>query len=85
MKRTLAFCLSLLLIVMMIPLGTFAASAAASGTTGDCTWTLDDAGNLTISGNGKMGGLHFHRQQCALGQIHHLRHHPGRCDLDRRI
>lgn len=26
-----------------------------SGTTGDCTWTLDSAGTLTVSGNGKMG------------------------------
>ena len=28
---------------------------ASSGTTGDCTWTLDDEGTLTISGNGAMG------------------------------
>ena len=27
---------------------------AKSGTTGDCTWTLDDEGVLTISGNGDM-------------------------------
>ena len=27
---------------------------ATSGTTGDCTWTLDDNGTLTISGNGAM-------------------------------
>ncbi len=27
---------------------------ASSGTTGDCTWTLDDDGTLTISGNGAM-------------------------------
>ena len=27
---------------------------ATSGTTGDCTWTLDDNGVLTISGNGAM-------------------------------
>ena len=26
-----------------------------SGITGDCTWTLDDKGTLTISGNGAMG------------------------------
>ncbi|MEE0857277.1 MAG: leucine-rich repeat protein [Ruminococcus sp.] len=29
--------------------------APTSGTTGDCTWTLDDDGTLTISGNGRMG------------------------------
>ena len=27
----------------------------ANGTTGDCTWTVDDKGTLTISGNGAMG------------------------------
>lgn len=30
-------------------------TAAQSDTTGDCTWTLDDDGTLTISGNGEMG------------------------------
>ena len=30
------------------------AIGADSGTTGDCTWTLDDEGTLTISGNGDM-------------------------------
>ena len=29
--------------------------SASSGTTGDCTWTLDEDGVLTISGNGNMG------------------------------
>ena len=33
---------------------TEAPSGATSGTTGDCTWTLDDNGVLTISGNGRM-------------------------------
>lgn len=32
---------------------------AASGTTGDCVWTLDDDGALTISGNGKMGAYSY--------------------------
>lgn len=27
-------------------------AATQSGTTGDCTWMLDDEGTLTISGNG---------------------------------
>ena len=30
-------------------------AATQSGTTGDCTWMLDDEGTLTISGNGEMG------------------------------
>ena len=62
MKRALSFALSLLLILMMIPLGTFAAgaeTAATSGTTGDCTWTLDGT-VLTISGNGKMGDYGYY-------------------------
>ena len=54
MKRALSLALSVLLIVMMIPLGVFVVSAATSGTTGDCTWTLDGT-QLTISGKGKMG------------------------------
>ncbi len=32
---------------------------ATSGTTGDCTWTLDDNGVLTISGNGAMGNYSY--------------------------
>ncbi len=35
------------------------ANAATSGTTGDCTWTLDDNGVLTISGNGKMADYNW--------------------------
>ena len=54
-KRMLSFSLSLLIVLMMIPLGVFSASASTSGTTGGCTWMRDDAGNLTISGNGAMG------------------------------
>ena len=54
MKRTLSLLLAMLLLVAVVPLGVFTASAASSGTTGDCTWTLDDEGNLTISGNGRM-------------------------------
>ena len=56
------------LLAVIIALGVFSAvpfgvSAAeitakpvgASGVTGDCTWTLDDEGTLTISGSGAMG------------------------------
>lgn len=31
----------------------------ASGTTGDCTWTLDEEGTLTISGNGAMENYQY--------------------------
>ncbi|MED9970071.1 MAG: leucine-rich repeat domain-containing protein [Ruminococcus sp.] len=60
LTKTLAVLLSAMLLFTAVP---FAASAAAtaeqqvgakSGTTGDCTWTLDNNGTLTISGNGAM-------------------------------
>ena len=61
-KKSLAVLLSVMLLLTAVP---FAASAAevapkeqsvgaTSGTTGDCTWTLNN-GALTISGNGAMG------------------------------
>ena len=65
MKKVISIILFVtLLLSVFIPLP-FEASAAevapqkqsvgaSSGTTGDCTWTLDDNGTLTISGNGKM-------------------------------
>ena len=66
-KKSLAVLLSAILLLTAIP---FAASAAtvdeaeqsvgaSSGTTGDCTWTLDDNGTLTISGNGAMGDYYY--------------------------
>ena len=48
------FCL--LVLVSFVPTGAFSITAFAetrSGTTGDCTWTLDGT-VLTISGNGAM-------------------------------
>ena len=62
-KQSLAVLLSA---TLLLTAATFASSAAEmapqeesvgaeSGKTGDCTWTLDDDGTLTISGNGKMG------------------------------
>ncbi len=59
----MALTLTALIIVSVFAAVPFTASAAESrtesvgaksGTTGDCTWTLDDEGVLTISGNGKM-------------------------------
>ena len=35
--------------------------AVQSGATGDCTWTLDDDGTLTVSGNGEMGGYGYYQ------------------------
>ncbi len=55
MKKMLSCLLVFALLVAMVPMGAVAVSAATSGTTGDCTWTLDDNGRLTISGTGAMG------------------------------
>ena len=56
MKKILSVILSIILIVSVFPLGVFSITAfgETSGTTGDCTWSLDGT-TLTISGNGKMG------------------------------
>lgn len=55
MKKFLATILSIVLIISIIPMGAFSftASAETSGTTGECTWSLDGT-VLTISGNGTM-------------------------------
>lgn len=55
MKKLLSFLLSVMLILSVVPMGLFSitASAATSGKTGDCTWSLDGT-VLTISGNGAM-------------------------------
>ena len=55
MKKALSLFLSILFLLTALPLGAIpVAAATVSGTTGDCTWTLDDDGHLTISGNGAM-------------------------------
>lgn len=62
-SKALAIFLSVLLLLGSVPLATVSVGAAetaqenvgaSSGTTGDCTWTLDDEGTLTISGSGAM-------------------------------
>ena len=53
MKKVLAILLSVLLLFAALPLGALSVSAATSGTTGSCTWTLNGT-ELTISGNGAM-------------------------------
>lgn len=64
MKKFISVLLSALLITSVICSAPFAVSSATedsvtvgetSGTTGDCTWTLDYEGVLTISGNGNVG------------------------------
>ena len=64
-KRTLSLLLTLLIVSTVFTAAPFAVSAAenaktamvgaSSGTTGDCGWTLDDKGTLTISGDGQIG------------------------------
>ncbi len=56
-RKIISLLLSLLMIITSVPLmavESFAADPVQSGTTGECTWTLDSDGVLTISGNGKM-------------------------------
>ena len=53
-KRLCSLLLALLMVVTMLPT-TASAAETASGTCGEnLTWTLDDSGTLTISGEGKM-------------------------------
>ena len=63
MKKAISVLLCLCLTLSVFTVVPFAASAAevteetvgaTSGTTGSCRWSLDDEGNLTISGNGAM-------------------------------
>lgn len=56
-KKLLSFLLTAALVLSFLPLGLLdmTASAATSGTTGECTWSLDGT-VLTISGNGATRG-----------------------------
>lgn len=62
MKKLLAIILTLAMIICCVPFGAFAVTANAanvlSGTTGDCSWTLDGT-VLTISGNGKTDNYYW--------------------------
>ena len=56
-KKIISLLLSILMIITALALTaveSFAADEITSGVTGDCTWSLDSDGVLTISGNGKM-------------------------------
>ena len=54
MKKLVSFLLVICLVMSVMPSLALTASAETSGTTGKCTWTLDN-GVLTISGSGAMG------------------------------
>ena len=55
LKKSISVLLALIIVIGIFAIVPFTVSAATSGTTGDCTWTLSDDGVLTISGNGEMG------------------------------
>ena len=54
-KQTIRLVLALLMVFSLLPVSAFAANTVQSGKCGDnLTWTLDDAGVLTITGTGGM-------------------------------
>lgn len=61
-KKISAILLACMMMFSICPLDTFSVAASAatttSGTTGDCTWTIDDT-VLTISGEGNMADYDF--------------------------
>ena len=61
-KKLLSFLLTAALVLSFLPLGLLdmTASAATSGTTGECTWSLNGT-VLTISGNGETGSYNNSR------------------------
>ena len=60
MKKLLSIIIAAVLLISALPLTAFAeetgenAVGSGSGTTGDCTWELNEYGTLTIRGNGAM-------------------------------
>ncbi|MDD6270549.1 MAG: leucine-rich repeat protein [Ruminococcus sp.] len=64
-KKIISLLLSILIIMTSVPLmavESFAAVPVKSGITGECTWTLDSDGVLTISGNGKMKDYDYYEK-----------------------
>ncbi len=63
MKKVLSLILSVVLIISIMSVGMFGitANAATSGTTGDCTWSLNGT-VLTISGYGRMADYTYSSQ-----------------------
>jgi hypothetical protein len=65
-RKIISVLLSILMIITSVPLmavESFAAVPVKSGTTGECTWTLDSDGVLTISDNGKMKDYSFNERK----------------------
>ena len=65
-RKIISVLLSILMIITSVPLmavESFAADEITSGVTGDCTWSLDSDGVLTISGNGKMKDYSFNERK----------------------
>ena len=60
LKKFLSIILTLTIMLTVLPFGLFTipTAAATSGTTGDCTWTLNGT-VLTISGNGQMANYSY--------------------------
>ena len=55
LKKSISFFLTVsLLLTMIIVTPVYTSAATTSGKSGDCTWTLDSDGTLTVSGNGAM-------------------------------
>ena len=52
-KKITSLILAIVMLLSVMAVGVVSVSAVESGTTGDCTWTLEN-GVLTISGNGEM-------------------------------
>ena len=64
LKKSLSLLMASIMVLGVFSIVPFTFSAATSGTTGDCTWTLDGT-VLTISGNGYIGDYSW------LGSIEH--------------
>ncbi len=54
LRKSVSLLLALLMLLSVLAVSPITAHAVESGTTGSCMWELDDAGTLTISGNGPM-------------------------------
>lgn len=71
MKKILLACLTLALVLCLLPLQ--AKAATGSGTCGyNLTWTLDNSGTLTISGTGEMYGYYYTYQDDAPWMLHNI-------------
>lgn len=68
LKKFFASVIAILWVISVFPFAVFAESTEVkSGTTGDCTWTLNGT-VLTISGNGKMGNYYYFNNEAPWGK-----------------